>query len=204
MRSLDDLHRIAGRVDTAPVMDARSAVYVLDRLAASGIEVWIDGGWGVDALVGMQTRSHADLDLVVAQPDCPLVQSALEPLGLVHDTWAKPGLPARVVLCTDRGHQVDLHPIVLDEVGNGWQPLGPDAWAAYPREGLAAIGSIDGRQLRCLTPELQLRHRLGYPLGDHDRHDLRILATHYELAVPPDLCSPAVCRHGPKAARISR
>jgi hypothetical protein len=25
---------------------------ILDRLAARGIEVWVDGGWGVDALLG--------------------------------------------------------------------------------------------------------------------------------------------------------
>jgi lincosamide nucleotidyltransferase A/C/D/E len=30
-----------------------------------GIKIWIDGGWGVDALLGKQTRTHADLDIVV-------------------------------------------------------------------------------------------------------------------------------------------
>jgi lincosamide nucleotidyltransferase A/C/D/E len=168
-------------------MDARSAVYILDRVEASGIEVWVGGGWGIDALAGAQTRPHADLDLVVTRPDCGLVQEALEPLGLVHDTWVTPGLPARVVLRTDHGHQVDLHPVVMDECGNGWQPLGADAWAEYPVDGLDAIGSIDGRQVRCLTPELQLRHHLGYPLDDDDRHDLRILAKQYGVAIPPGL-----------------
>ncbi len=95
------------------------------------------------------------------------------------------GTQTRVVLRTDRGHQVDLHPVVIDELGNGWQPLGADAWAEYPAEGLGALGSIAGRQVRCLTPELQLRHHLGYPLRDDDRHDLRILAGHYQLPTPP-------------------
>ena len=27
-----------------------------------GIEIWVDGGWGVDALLGEQTRPHKDLD----------------------------------------------------------------------------------------------------------------------------------------------
>jgi hypothetical protein len=27
--------------------------------------IWLDGGWGVDALVGEQTREHEDLNLIV-------------------------------------------------------------------------------------------------------------------------------------------
>src|SRR6185312_3798125 len=101
-------------VESSPFMDAKSALKILGRLESWGVPAWVDGGWGIDALVGAQTRPHADLDLVVARPDCGLVQAALEPLGLVHDTWVAPGLPARVVLRTDRGRQVDLHPVVMD------------------------------------------------------------------------------------------
>jgi lincosamide nucleotidyltransferase A/C/D/E len=35
-------------------------VELLEQLAAVG-PAWVGGGWGVDALVGRQTRSHADL-----------------------------------------------------------------------------------------------------------------------------------------------
>ena len=120
-------------------------VKILARLehGASWCE-WVAGRWGIDALVGAQTRPRADLDLAVGRPDCGLVQAALEPLGLIHDTWVEPGLPARVVVRTDRGHQVDL--------------------------------------------QLQLLRHLGYPLDDDDRHDLRMLATHYHL--PLRACSP--------------
>ncbi len=178
---------MSSRVDGSPLMDARSAVKILERMESWGITVWVDGGWGIDALAGVQTRPHADLDLVVARPDCGLVQAGLEPLGLVHDTWVEPGLPARVVLRTDRGHQVDLHPVLVDELGNGWQPLGAGAWTEYPAEGLTGLGSIGGRQVRCLTPELQRRHHLGYPPDEDDCHDLRILAEHYDLPMPPGL-----------------
>lgn len=178
---------VTSRVDTSPLMDARSAVKILTRVESWGAAPWVKGGWGIDALLGMQTRPHADLDLVVARPECAVIQAALEPLGFVHDTWVEPGLPARFVLRTDSGHQVDLHPVIVDELGNGWQPLGAGAWTEYPAEALGALGSIEGRQVRCLTPELQLRHHLGYPVDDKDLHDLRILATEYRLAIPPGL-----------------
>ena len=32
-------------------------------LHAHSIEIWIDGGWGVDALLGTQTRPHSDVDI---------------------------------------------------------------------------------------------------------------------------------------------
>ncbi len=86
----------------------------------------------------------------------------------------------------DRGaYEVDLHPIVIDDRGGGWQPLGDGAWAAYPAEGLTGVGAIEGGRVQCLTPELQLRHHLGYPPDENDRHDLRLLAERFALSLPP-------------------
>jgi aminoglycoside-2''-adenylyltransferase len=42
-------------------------IEVLETLDRRGIHVWIDGGWGVDALIGKQTREHLDLELAVDQ-----------------------------------------------------------------------------------------------------------------------------------------
>lgn len=160
---------------------------VLDRLAEPGITVWIDGGWGIDALIGAQTRTHRDLDLVIAEDECAPARAALEELGYAHDPSAEPGLPARLVLRDREGHEVDFHVVVMDERGNGWQPLGEGAWGGYPAAGLRGVGTIAGRQVGCLTPELQLRHHLGYPPAESDRHDLRLLAERYGLSLPPGL-----------------
>jgi lincosamide nucleotidyltransferase A/C/D/E len=46
-------------------MDSSSLLAVVGVLEAEGISVWLDGGWGVDALLGYQTRDHDDLDVVV-------------------------------------------------------------------------------------------------------------------------------------------
>jgi lincosamide nucleotidyltransferase A/C/D/E len=51
---------------------------VLAALAALGRRFWLEGGWGVDALVGHQTRAHRDLDVdldaFAAAPSCRSVQ----------------------------------------------------------------------------------------------------------------------------------
>ncbi len=166
-------------------MEVAEVIAVLDRLAAVGLDFWVDGGWGVDALVGEQTRPHGDLDIVVGAEGLGRAADALAALDYAHDAAARPGLPARLVLHAGARRQVDLHPVVLDRHGNGWQPLGDDVFGAYPADGLAAMGSIGGRRVRCLTADLQPRHHLGYPPDEADRHDVRLLARHFGVPLPP-------------------
>ncbi len=46
-----------------------------------GIEMWVDGGWGVDALLGEQTRPHKDLDIAIQQKDVSKLRELLEVRG---------------------------------------------------------------------------------------------------------------------------
>jgi hypothetical protein len=50
--------------------------------------------------------------------------------------------------------------------------------------------------VRCLTPELQLRHHLGYTPDDHDRRDIRLLADRFGLAPPAGILI-GFCRRPP-------
>jgi len=45
------------------MVPADEVVRVLDRLEQDALAAWLDGGWGVDALVGRQTRPHKDVDI---------------------------------------------------------------------------------------------------------------------------------------------
>ncbi len=101
----------------------------------------------------------------------------LEELGFRHDESVEPGLPARLVVRDDGGRQVDLHPLKFDDSGDGWQQLSGDGddWGRYPTAGLAAWGSIDGRRVRCLSAELQVRFHQGYETTAKDEHDLELL-----------------------------
>jgi lincosamide nucleotidyltransferase A/C/D/E len=158
---------------------------VLERLEEAGVEYWLDGGWGVDALLGVQTRKHDDVDIVVDQEDVARGQEALSGIGFAHAGDSEPGLPSRVVLVDRRGRQVDFHPVVVDHARNGWQPLGDGAWGQYPAEGLAGSGEVGEKRVACITPALQLRHHLGYPWGEQDRQDMEALGKRFGLALPP-------------------
>ncbi len=50
-------------------MSGDVVVQLLQLFEQHGIEVVVDGGWGVDALLGEQTRSHGDLDIALPHKD---------------------------------------------------------------------------------------------------------------------------------------
>jgi lincosamide nucleotidyltransferase A/C/D/E len=168
-------------------LTARDVIEVLDWLEAVGVAVWVDGGWGVDALIREETRDHADLDLALDANHLDLARRALEKRGFHHDGSRDPGLPARLVMRDGRGREVDLHPLVFDASGDGWQQLaaGGMAWGLYPADDLRATGAIGGRPVRCLSPQLQLRFRLGYEWSEHDVQDVRLLVARFDVPAPP-------------------
>jgi lincosamide nucleotidyltransferase A/C/D/E len=164
--------------------DVRS---VLEWLELAGIEVWVDGGWGVDALVGEQTRPHGDLDLALSVANLDRAREALERHGFQHDEAIQPGLPARLVMRDEEGREVDFHPLAFDRAGNGWQQLSKSgrAWGCYPADDLHATGVIGGRGMRCLSPQLQFRFRMGYEWSERDEHDIRLLIGRFDAPAPP-------------------
>src|SRR5918999_1510036 len=91
---------------------------VLDALDAAGVRVWLEGGWGVDALAGVQTRAHRDLDVDVDAGQEKLALAVLAELGYSVETDWRPN-PVELV-AAGRGW-VDLHPLTFETAGNGIQ-----------------------------------------------------------------------------------
>lgn len=163
-------------------MLAKEVVTVVVAIKSSGASVWLDGGWGVDALLGQQTRDHDDLDLVINLDQLQMVIDAVGALGY---ELVENHLPTRAVLRTTDLRQIDLHPVHFDNDGTGRQSgAGPDgADCAYPANGFSS-GLVGGESVRCLTAEVQIAHHSGYEPRDHDRTDMAKLAAKYGLALP--------------------
>lgn len=58
---------------------------LIDKCKEKEIEIWIVGGYGLDALYGSLTRDHGDIDLIVWEKDLLAVGKMVEEMGLVRD-----------------------------------------------------------------------------------------------------------------------
>jgi lincosamide nucleotidyltransferase A/C/D/E len=139
----------------------------------------VDGGWGVDALVGRQTREHDDLDLVIRSEQAASVIESLASLGF---TDTMDDRPARVVASRSDGRHVDLH--LVEQTPSGTtQRLGGGRQFTYFLD--RTTGTIGGREVRCLSPEMQLLTHTGYEPDDDDSADVAHVAGVSGLALPP-------------------
>lgn len=98
-------------------MTAEDVLEALRRLDAAGVGWWIDGGWGVDALLDEQTRPHDDLDFAIWLDDVARPPAAFPEFGrVIEHEW-----PGAYVLVDEAGRRLDFHPLELDGRGDGWQ-----------------------------------------------------------------------------------
>jgi lincosamide nucleotidyltransferase A/C/D/E len=65
-------------------MPPEDVLNLYDLLQSQNIPIWIDGGWGVDALLGHQTRPHKDLDIAMNWNDVPRLRQLLAAQGYAH------------------------------------------------------------------------------------------------------------------------
>lgn len=167
------------------MMNEHDAVQLLKMVADIGIPVWLDGGWGVDALLGYESRPHNDIDLFVEKRDAAAFNQLLAAQGYGevkmdyttedHTAWRD-----------EAGREIDLHLFTF----------GPDGMVnflgeAYPPDLLDGRGTIGGLDVACLTPEAQLLYHQGYEHDENDVHDVLLLCGAFGLAVPLEYCGEA-------------
>jgi lincosamide nucleotidyltransferase A/C/D/E len=167
------------RAPRPPEMTAEDVVDLLRLLARHGLEVCVDGGWGVDALLGIQTRRHSDLDIAILHRDVPRLRALLEANGYT-DVPRDDTRDCNFVLGDDRGHQLDVHSYTFDAEGRNVFGV------AYPAESLRGAGSINGYPVRTITPEWMVRFHSGYALDDNDYRDVVALCDKFAIALPDE------------------
>lgn len=160
-------------------MTAEDALGLVMLFEHNQIEVTLDGGWGVDALLGEQSRTHSDLDIVIAYKDVPRLRIVLKAQGYA-DVPRPDTRPVNFVMGDDQGHLVDIHTYTLDRLNH------PEQGLDYPLESLNGRGTILGYPVRCIDLENMVKFHTGYALDKNDYHDVKGLCQRFGIELPSE------------------
>ena len=134
-------------------MTSSDVIGIYTQLKDQGIEIWIDGGWAVDALLNRQTRSHKDLDIAVQWKHVPALREFLESRDFEQtredSMW-------NFVLADGQGREIDVHAFVFDDEGNVVDGI------MYPADSLTGSGTIDGHPIRCIAAKYMVEFLAPY------------------------------------------
>ena len=162
-----------------PDMTAEEVVKIIKLFEENGIEVYVDGGWGVDALLGTQTRKHDDLDIALPHRFVPKLRELLESRGY-KDVPRSDTRDCNFVLSDDKGHFIDVHTFTIDESGKNVFGV------AYEPRHLTGFGTINAYPVKCPPPEVMVEFHTGYNVDENDFHDMTVLCERFGFPLPKD------------------
>ena len=184
------------------MVSAEDVIKLYQSLSTNGIQVWLNGGWGVDALLGEQTRPHKDLDIFVLVDDVNRLCELLSREGYsLKELWSEnrwdvdaKGIKTMTgfVLHEPGGRELDLHAMRFDERGSGipaWDFN--DGFCLTPQD-LAGVGTIGGYKVPCITAEKQVLCHTGYELPEKQVPDLKRLHEKFGVAYPDEIAIETV------------
>src|SRR5215216_5463994 len=163
-------------------MSQEQVVEICQLFADRSIDCWLVGGWGVDALLGTQTRAHKDLDVLIRVEDVAMVMRLLEARGFRfayewpdQNRWVNEveRIPTAFVMSHDDGSEVDFHAVRFMVDGTPCPEWDTDR--SLSLGDLAGTGSIGGITVRCTTPDMQLRDHERYELPSEHARDVDLL-----------------------------
>jgi lincosamide nucleotidyltransferase A/C/D/E len=165
------------------MMDASDVVELIDWLEQHRIDLWLNGGWGVDALLGHQTREHQDLDITIAATDRDPYTRAMESFRF---SVCRVDNDFNWVMADGRGRLVDVHLVDLSQTtvnDAGTTMYGP---AGLPFEvgSLEGRGTIAGKPVKCETAGFQVRGHTTYVPDESDHRDVLAPCQAFGIEVP--------------------
>lgn len=156
-------------------MTSLEVIELYTKLDNLGITIWIDGGWGIDALLGKQTRPHADLDIAIDRKDVIRLRNLLNEFKKKQkdDTseW-------NFVLEDGQGHEIDVHVFEFDDKRKIIYGI------EYPQESLTGIGTINGKTVNCIAAKYVIKFHENYEPKEKDLQDIKALCYKFNPAPP--------------------
>jgi lincosamide nucleotidyltransferase A/C/D/E len=173
---------------------AEDVINIYQSLSANDIQIWLTGGWGIDALLREQTRPHKDLDLIMLVDDVVRMRDLLDRAGYgLKELWSENSwvvdargaeIPTAFVLQNAEGREIDVHAMRLDDQGQGIPAWADDEGLVFTKETLAGEGVIGELAVRCLSPEMQTLCHTGYDLPNEQVRDLELLRQRFGVECP--------------------
>ena len=158
-------------------MTTDDVIEIIELFSRNHIDVIIDGGWGVDALLGIQTRKHEDLDIAMQHRDVEKIRGLLEAKGY-RDVPRDDTRECNFVLGDAKGHLIDIHTYEYDSAGK--IIFGVE----YPYDSLKGVGRIKDCAVKCITADWMVKFHSGYELDENDYQDVKLLCERYGIEIP--------------------
>ena len=179
------------------MVTAEDVIEIYKKLSTNGIQVWLTGGWGIDALLGRQTRPHKDLDVIMLLDDMVRMTELLSMNGYELDVLWSENRMARdmngnetataFVLKDAEEREFDAHALTMDDQGNGMPAWDEAEDFIFKRADLEGLGTVAGFTVRCITPESQIVCHSGYELPEKQLKDLDLLHEKFGVGYPGGL-----------------
>ena len=159
------------------MVNKTDAIEIITYAEENKINIWIDGGWGVDALLQEETRVHNDIDLFVEESNGKKFIEILKQIGFAEVTEAYT-TTSHTVWKDSKGRIIDLHIFKFNE-----QEYIVFFFFVYLLEVFSGIGKIGDKIVRCIDAENQVLFHLGYEHDENDVHDVKLLCEGFNISV---------------------
>ena len=151
---------------------------ILQLAMEAEIKVFLDGGWGVDALIGYETRTHNDIDIFVEKNDYHKFIQIIKDNGF-YEIKMEYTTTSHTVWEDENKRIIDLHCFeytdddkILYE-GN-----------CFPLETFTGRGKVEDIEVSCIEPYSQVMFHLGYEFDENDMHDVKLLCETFHIEIP--------------------
>jgi lincosamide nucleotidyltransferase A/C/D/E len=162
------------------MMNEDDVIDLLKKAEDIGVNLWIDGGWGVDALVGYQTRPHNDIDIFIQKKDTDIFTKMLNS-NAYRETKMEFTTDVHKAFCDSCKRIIDLHIFEFTKDGNLRYEN-----EIYPSKVLDGKGKIGRITVHCLTAEAQILYHQGYEHKEKDIQDVLLICKTFDFPIPEE------------------